>query len=131
MPDTDPRFLAAFDMLRRTGAQSVGVRYQDDDEPTIWMAVATYRVDDRGHPVPSGGKPTWEADAGHDPLQAVLRLCERVIDGGECAHCHRPSAFMADLAPTFLDAAICWTAWDPELSTFRRSCEGETERREK
>lgn len=106
----DPRLGPAVAMLGRTGAQEFQLRYSDDQQPVVWMALAQWH----GH---------WEAMAALDPLQAVFRLCERVIDGGRCTHCQRPSAFTADFEPVPLDQLFCWYQWDPELETFRRGCE--------
>lgn len=117
-PTVDPRFLAAVQMIERTGAQTVRIGYSDPDDgpPTVWYAVAQW-VGNRA-----------EAAASLDPLRAVLRLCEQVIDGGTCVHCRKQTIFAADLAETgpLLDAMGCVYAWDPELATFRRSCEGDT-----
>jgi len=98
-------------MIRRTGAKSVSLRFHDDEPPTVWLAIVVY--DDR----------RWETDAGHSPLEAMMRLCERVIDGGLCAHCHKPTAFAAELEQEFEKDLLCWYVWDPELKTFRRGCE--------
>lgn len=121
----DPRAMAALDMLRRTGAADMQVRYSDDEQPVVWFAVARYRWAN-GRPQPEGPVTRWETAAGHDPTEALLRLCERVIDGALCVHCERPSMFLPDLDPgkTPLDKLVCEYEWDPELSTFRRSCEG-------
>jgi len=114
-PHEDPRFAAAIALIGRTGAKSTQIRYSDDEQPVVWMAVAEY---------PRG---RWDAAAGRDPLTAVLRLCETLMDGGTCAHCGRPTGFDADdqdFDQLGTDAIICWTQWDPELKTFRRHCKG-------
>lgn len=123
----DPRIVPAITLLRRTGARSVQIRYHDDETPTVWLAVVEYWLDADGLPSATDtGRAAWDVDAGHHPLEALLRLCARRIDGAVCAHCHRPTAFNEDLSPTFADATLCWYGWDPELTTFRRGCEGET-----
>jgi hypothetical protein len=67
-----------------------------------------------------------EAAAAIDPVTATLRLCAQVIDGGHCAHCHRLTIFIEDADdPGPLGRAGCVYQWDPELVTFRRSCEGD------
>lgn len=111
-----PKFISALDMLRRTGASKVQVRYSDDEEPTIWFIVAIY--DDHA-----------ETDASLDPEKAVLRLCERLIDGGTCAHCQRPTVFHIDhndRLGSIIETTFCSYRWDPEVATFRRACEGTT-----
>lgn len=125
-PLDDPKLVAAVDMLRRTGSAEVQIRWSDDEQPVVWFAVALYRMAGR-RPQPDGPVNAWETAAGRTPTEALLRLCERTIDGGACAHCAKPAMFYADLDdnPTPLDAAFCITSWDPELTTFRRSCEGE------
>lgn len=115
MSADDPRLPAAVTLLGRTGAQNFRIAFSDPDdgEPTVWYACAQW---------PAGA----EADAALSPLGAVLRLCERVIDGGQCTHCARTTIFVEDTNTTGLDSMGCVYAWDPELATFRRACEGST-----
>lgn len=110
----EPKLTAALDLIGRTGASSFQLRYSDDEQPVVWFCVALY--DNIGK---------WETAAAPNPLAAALRLCERLIDGGVCTHCKRPAIFHADIddEPTPLDPLFCAYEWDPELSTFRRSCE--------
>lgn len=119
MTPEDPRFPAMLDLLGRTGASQVQIRYSDDEQPTVWFAVALY------------GPDRWETAAGPDPGSALARLCERVIDGGQCTHCGRPTAFDLvhddSLVEAFSAGSVCWYLWDPELATFRRGCEGDTQ----
>ena len=105
------KFLAAVDMVKRTGAKQFQLRWSDDEEPLVWFAVAVYRN-------------TSEADASLSPLRAVLRLLERVCDGGICMHCNRATGLDPDsLMVMPLNDLICWYQYDPELKTFRRACE--------
>lgn len=125
-PTDDPRFMAGIDLLRRTGMVSFQIRYSDDEEPIVWMAVGEWRVDWRGRPRPKGGKSHHEAAAALDPLRAILRLCDQMVDGAMCAHCGRPSGVNDDFTAEMpLDELVCWYTFDPELKTFRRSCEGD------
>lgn len=110
--EIDPRLTAAVDLIGRTGAQGFQFRYSDDEQPIVWFAVALYG-DDRA-----------EVDAALDPLRAVLRLAERIVDGGKCTHCGRPAGLDPDSIDRMpLDNVICWYQFDPELATFRRACE--------
>ena len=110
---TDPRLPAAVALLGRTGAQEFQLRFSpEDDEPITWTALARW------------GK-TWECAASMDPLKAVFRLCDEVIDGGQCTHCKKSTGFVPDLDPMPLQQFICWYQWDPELKTFRRGCDGD------
>lgn len=116
--DLDPRFLGALDMLGRTGAATVQVRYSDEDQPAVWFVVAGYTSID--------GPTVWEVGAGLDPLVAAVRCATEVVDGAICVHCHKPTALDETFSPMEgLDHLICWYAWDPELARFRRSCEGD------
>lgn len=115
--DSD-KLKAGIDFLRRMGAQQFQIRYSDDEKPDIWIAVAIF---DGKNPMKIKGV---EVDASIDPLRAVLRLCERLADGGECLHCHKRVALEPDsLSHMPFDQMICWYQYDPELKTFRRSCE--------
>lgn len=113
-PPLDARLLAGVDMLRRTGAADFQLRYSDDVQPVVWMAIATWQRD---------GRLVQEVGAALDPLCAVLRLCEEVIDGGHCQHCQRATGFEPDSIEDMPgDDTLCWYQWDPELKTFRRGC---------
>jgi hypothetical protein len=127
MTHDDERFVPAVDMVRRTGAAAFSMRYQDDEAPVVWMAIAEYHWLDN-LPVTAdtpGAEHRWEVAAALVPIEAVFRLLAQLIDGGTCAHCTKPTAFMEDLTPTFGDPVICWTQYDPELKTYRRACEGD------
>lgn len=109
-------FTATIDLLHRTGAKEFTLRFQDDEEPTIWCASVSY---------PDGAA---EAAGALHPHTAVKRLAAHVIDGGHCTRCRRTTAFCEDwrteaaLTAELVDA-VCWRTWDPELHRFRRSCE--------
>jgi len=107
-----PRTMAAIDLLRRTGLGALDIRFQDDHLPIVWIAVGTWQ--DSKH----------EAAAGMNPDLAVLRLCETVVDGGQCTHCGKVAGFSADVDHLPGGDFVCWYQWDPELKTFRRGCEG-------
>lgn len=126
-PD-DPRLHAAIDLLRRTGARDFQLRYSDDEEPIVWMALAGWYVGRDGTPVATAREAarvakSYNVAASFAPLDAVFALCDETIDGGTCAHCGRPSGFIADVEHTSLDDVICWFQWDPETNTYMRGCE--------
>jgi hypothetical protein len=112
----DPRLVAALHLLERTGMRQFQLRYDDDEQPTVWMAVGLYKGE------------TFECAAAPTPLQAVFRLCDQLIIGGTCTHCQRATGFEEEPlgGPMPLDETICWYRYDPERETFRRSCEGQT-----
>jgi hypothetical protein len=113
-PNFDERIKAAVDLIGRTGAQGIQLRYSDDETPIIWFAVAIWE------------DTKYETDAGSDPLEAVQRLCERLIDGGICTHCNRPTGLeLVHIDDMPLNEFICWYQYDPELKTYRRGCEGD------
>lgn len=114
------KLLAAVHYIRRTGAKQVQIRYHDDEQPVVWFVVAMY---DGFNP---SGIMGVEVDAATTPLDAALRLCERIGDGAKCNHCNRPSGFEPNLLVRMPhDDKICWYQYDPELKTFRRGCEGD------
>lgn len=122
-PFDDPRVTAMLDMLERTGIRKFQLRYEDSDEPVVWMALALHLLDGDGRPVAEGGRPSWRVAASLHPVGAVFELLEALIDGGTCRHCSRPTGITLDHDGMPLDALFCWYAYDPELSTFRRGCE--------
>jgi len=116
LPKTaDPKFPAALALLQRCGATVLQARYSDDQEPVVWFFVAGF------------GDGRWDAAAGPEPLLALLRLCTQLVDGGQCTHCSKPTIFLDEIGdtPTVYDPLMCQVQWDPELRTFRRSCEGD------
>lgn len=109
----DPLLIAAIELIGRTGAKNIQIRYTDDPEPTVWIADAEW---DEGRLCGSG----------FTPVDAAFDLCENAIDGGVCKHCHRPTAVTGQWEETLpLAKDICWYVYDPEMKKFRRSCEGE------
>ena len=128
-PREGPRFVAAVDMLRRSGATTFQIRYCEEEQPVVWMAVVGYVAQGNpksGDPSKQVEREVHDAAAGMTPVHAALRLCEQLIDGGTCTHCHRPTGFDADSLDAMpADRFFCWYQWDPEMATFRRGCEGD------
>jgi hypothetical protein len=118
----DPRFVATFDVLRRTGARTIQVRYSDDEEPVVWFVVAGYTLHN-GKPSGSGKINTWETAAAMHPVRAAFRLAAQVCDGGRCAHCQRPTGFSEDPGAMPGDRIVCWWQWDPEVKAFVQGCQ--------
>lgn len=109
---------ATVDLLNRTGLQKLVIGWHEEHEgPPVYFALGMW----------TGNRN--EVAAALDPLQATMRLCERVIDGGQCRHCHESTIFYADDdhpdPGVVLETMGCVYAYDPELKTFRRGCEGE------
>lgn len=117
-PD-DPRFTALVAMIGRTGAEEFGIRYDTPDDPdegpTAWIAWATYK---------RGGLTIPQLAGDLDPVAAVYALASKLVDGGKCQHCQRPTGITLDPDPMPAEAFVCWYQFDPELATFRRACEG-------
>jgi hypothetical protein len=106
--------VAGVELIGRTGARETQIRYSDDEQPTVWFAVALYDGD------------RFETAAAPEPVRAVLRLCEQLVDGGTCTRCNRPAGFEPDSIDEMpLDRVVCWYQYDPELRRFRRGCEGD------
>lgn len=121
----DPRFAALIHLLRRTGMVTFQIRYQDDEEPTVWLAVGEWRCDEEGHPTPAGEVAHHEAAAALSPWNALSRLADQMVDGATCTHCLRPSGVTDDWRASMpLANVVCWYVFDPELQVYRRSCEG-------
>ena len=105
----DKRLPAACALLGHTGAAEVQIRYCEEEKPVIWMAAGRW------------GK-RWEAAGGMTPLAAVFRLCDEVIDGGQCTHCRKPAGFEPSIDPMPLSRFVCWYQWDPSTENFVRGC---------
>jgi len=87
-PSKDPRFGAALKLLERTGMREFRIGWSDEEDgpPIVFYALGTWRLNPQGKPIARGGRLSYEVGASIIPVEAVLRLCEQVIDGGECAH---------------------------------------------
>jgi hypothetical protein len=111
-PD-DPRFTAAIDLLHRTGSSEFQIRYDDEQDPIVWVAVGKWGD-------------AWESAGGMNPVVAVMRLLEAAMDGGTCAYCTKPTGVTDDWEHDMpLGEHVCWWIYDPELQKFRRGCEGD------
>ena len=112
------RLMALVELIGRTGAQAFQLRYSDDEQPVVWIAVAGYKRDPRNM--------VYEVGASTSPDRAAFRLAEALVDGGQCTHCKRPTGVDDSWDSMPLDQLVCWYQYDPELKTFRRGCEGGT-----
>jgi hypothetical protein len=117
----DPRWMPAVELLRRTGAREFQLRFSDDQDPLVWIALCRHGTEN-GRPIRKGGKTVWTAAAGLTPTAALFRLCDELIDGGTCQHCRRPSGFHAEPGAAPRVPGVCWYRWDPRSETFARSC---------
>lgn len=112
--------MACIDLIRRTGAESIQIRYSDDEKPTVWMVVAAYKArKDRNSPTMT----VHQVAAALSPDQAALRLAELLGDGGMCLHCKKPTGVSDTFDKMPLGSRVCWYQYDPELKKFRRGCE--------
>jgi hypothetical protein len=110
-PEDKQKLVAAVDLIGRTGASEIQIRHSPEDEPPIsWTAIARW-----------GSQ--WECAAAMNPLLAVFRLCDQVIDGGECTHCEKPSGFDSNMDAMPMNQFVCWYQWDPSTKSFKRGCD--------
>lgn len=118
-PEHEAYMKALIDMVGRSGPTEFQLRYQDDEEPTVWISVAIWK----DHPIVGNG---MECGAGLDPATAVYRLAEAIIDGGICVHCGSPAMLANPNEPPPngpMKAMACWRVYDPEQGTFTVGCE--------
>jgi hypothetical protein len=114
----DPRLVALTKLIGHTGASGFQLRYDDNEEPLVWIAVASYEDDESASTIHQVG-------AGLTPIQAAYRVTESLMDGGQCTHCHRPSAVALDPAEIIGDEVICWYVYRDARQEFVRDCEDE------
>lgn len=107
-PPGGPEVLAYADFIGHTGADEFQIRYDDEQDPIVWVAVARH-----DHHYSTG--------SGMSPAEACFRLGEQLTDGGRCTHCGRPSAlterFGGGLVP-----GICWYGYNPDSQKVERGC---------
>jgi hypothetical protein len=100
------------------GAKEFRIGYSDeeDGEPVVWYATASFS---------RPGGVYHDATAAMDPLAAAFRLVELFCDGGTCTHCAKPTGVVMEPGHSMPgQRMVCWFAYDPEMHTFRRGCEG-------
>ncbi|MFB4294819.1 hypothetical protein ACBI99_44820 [Nonomuraea sp. ATR24] len=120
---------AAADLVQRTGARRLEIGYLHDNVPVEhagWYAQAQYR----------GARITESDHPG--PAEAAEALARRLLQGGQCQHCHRTVA-LSDQAPAaYVDghlmegrrwtadqaraAGTCW--WRRIGDRWERGCDG-------
>lgn len=124
----DPRYVAAIKLIERQGAKEFQIRYDEEQDPIVWVATAGFAIHN-GKIGRSGKVNAHQCGAGLNPLTAIFSLCHNSLDRrGLCLHCHRNTMFDEnfEINPDTLTDAYCFYQWDPENSTFRRGCEGDT-----
>lgn len=107
----EDRLLAGYELVPRLGGESLELRFSDEGDPTVWMAIAGF-----------GGR-RFEVGAAANPEKALYRLLEQLVDGGQCRHCAKPTGITQDFDQQPAEQLICWYQYDPELKTYRRGCE--------
>lgn len=120
----DPRYVAAIDLVRRNGAREIQLRYDDEQNPIVWVAVAGFSIVN-GKPSGRGKVNAYQAGGGIDPLSAIFALCRALLDRrGICVRCGKNTMFDETFESQPLEYSYCWYQWDPEMKIFRRGCEG-------
>jgi hypothetical protein len=127
-PEMDPRMVAGIKLIERTGARQVQIRYSDDEQPVVWMAVGRWSVGEDGVPVASGGREHYEVMAATDPAKAVMRLADQMIDGGLCPNCHQVTTVVHDERGWPLDHVTCAWTYSAERHAYVRGCDGKGEK---
>lgn len=116
LPD-EPFFLACVDMIGRTGPKTLEFRWSPpeiENTPTVWIAVAGYEVREKW---------AFVSECAFAVETATFRLLERLVDGGQCQQCSKPTGVTREFHRMPIPEEICWYQFDPELKTFRRGCE--------
>jgi hypothetical protein len=125
--DADMDYMVACtEFVGRLGAETFELRWSDPEElvgksPTVWFGIAGFK---RPSPIQRNIKIwKWEVAASLQPQQAMYRLLELLVDGGQCTHCKRMTGVSDSLDTMPWNKEVCWYQYDPELKTFRRGCE--------
>lgn len=120
------------DLIQRTGASSFQMRYQDDEEPVVWTAVAVYPKKSAIPSVEAAGKSLRtkhlaETAGALDPIMAAWRLAAILVDGGQCVHCRKATMLCEswERPPSREEKRLfCWFVYDPELGRYDQTCGG-------
>lgn len=108
--------MAGIEMLRRSGQSDFQLGFFDDVKPIVWVVMGHWNREGREHHVPG---------CGLTPEQAVMDLCERVMDGGKCTHCDRVTAFHKPdepPLPDFMTGHLCYWEYHEDAKRFLRGC---------
>lgn len=114
-PEQQGVLQAVADLVGRTGAADFSIEHHEVEQGgmTSWLCYVRYQ---RG---------AWEVCAAPDPATAAVRLAEALVDGGQCAHCGRPTAVDVNWLnplPSGADAPWCAYVYDPSTRRFVRGC---------
>ena len=121
---------ALVELVGRTGSGEFQLRYQDEEQPVVWMAVAKYQNKKAVPNLGGAGKSLREhhmaeCAAALDPILAVYRLAERLVDGGSCVHCGKTTMLhdsWQSPPPESEKEWFCHFVYDPELATYIQGC---------
>jgi len=124
-PEQEARLKAASDLVARTGARSLAIRYSEPDEgddgPIVWIAIAEFSR-------PKGA--VSQVGAALSPVEAIHRLLDSLIDGGLCKRCGRATAFDGEnmlrkgrLPDVIEGIPTCWITYDDDAEKYVRDCE--------
>lgn len=125
-PEAADYMTAMIDLIACTGSTDFQLRWSDDETPAVYMAVARYP---KRSAIPSIGaagkslrmKHLAETAAALDPILAIFRLCELLIDGGQCTTCRQPTV-MLDSSDQPIEG-LCGRRYN-RAGGFVRTCDG-------
>ncbi len=114
--EAEAAMVACIDVVARSGATDVEFGHLEDDVPieqARWWATATYR----------GKKLT--IDEQRDPIDALMRLAERVCNNGTCTGCQR-SVLLLTGQPGLWIASKPRCLWQLDITgkQWVRGCDG-------
>lgn len=112
--------MACIELIGRCGIETFEIRYSDDQEPIVWMAIAVMR--DAGPVAEALGQKKWDAAAGQTPGHAIGRLTDQMIDGGKCRHCNRPTGYEPGSDTMPMNDFVCWYQYDPSTKKIVKGC---------
>lgn len=127
IPPASQAYLTALvELIAATGSTEFQLRYDDEEEPVAWIAVAKYPGVSA---IPNSGgagkalrrKHRAELAGALDPIMAVYRLAELLIDGGQCTTCREPTVLLESSdAPI---GGLCGRRYN-RAGGFVRTCDG-------
>lgn len=128
-PGIDPELmLAIMKLLERSGMKEFQIRYDEEQKPVVWVAVALFkrpalRLPGKGLAEEKSNTGS-QCGCGFTPIGAVRDLAENAVTGGTCTHCGRMiEVNFGDDEPAFPPTMVCYRKYDPEAKEFKRSCD--------
>ena len=98
--------MAAVELLRRGGETEFQLRFSDEMDPTLWIAMVPLAEN------------YWEVAAALTAEEAVFLLCRNLFSASACTHCDKLMMFEPSELEFEMFPDRCAITWSPALGRY-------------